>query len=159
MISQKRTISNVTTAQRGIRSLMGLIIAVSDCPHTLFLKPMARFHLPFSDETETLYRATSMYLLAQYFRKKANKKPDFKLAGLTEIYRNLHLVNTSIAHRLRNASQADSTVNALVLLDIFTKTLPKAIEESLQEIRHLFSPFLDKSKKTKTAIKRKRHTK
>ena len=159
VISQKRIISNVTTAQRGLRSLMGLIIAVSDCPHTLFLKPMARFHLPFSDETETIYRATSMYLLAQYFRKKANKKPDFKLTGLTEIYHNLHLVNTSIAHRLRNASQADSTVNALVLLDIFTKTLPKAIEESLQEIHHLFAPFLNKSKKRKTIFRRKHHTK
>jgi hypothetical protein len=157
--SQKRVISNVTTAQRGLRSLMGLIIAVSNCPHTLFLKPMARFHLPFSDETETIYRATSMYLLAQYFRKKGHEKPDFKLDGLIEKYHHLHLINTSIAHRLRKASQTDSTVNALVLLDIFTKSLPKAIEESLQEIRYLFTPFLNKSKKRKKIFKRKRHKK
>jgi hypothetical protein len=103
---------------------------------------MARFHLPFADEVETLYRATSMYLLAQYFKKKANKTPDFKLNGLNKIYHNLHLVNTSLAYRLRNASQTDSTVNALVLLDVFTKTLPSAIEESLKELRYLFADYL-----------------
>ncbi len=157
--SQKRIISNLTTAQRGLRSLMGLIIAVSNCPHTVFLKPMARFHLPFSDETETIYRATSMYLLAQYFRKKEKNKPDFELDGLTEIYHNLHVVNTSIAHRLRNASQTDSTLNALVLLDIFTKTLPNAIDESLQEIRYLFMPFLNKSKKKRLVFKKESYTK
>jgi hypothetical protein len=157
--SQKRIISNVTTAQRGLRSLMGLIIGVSDCPRTFFLKPMARFHLPFSDEIETIYRATSTYLLAQYFRKMESGKADFKLNGLAEKYHHLHLINTSIAHRLRNASQTDSTVNALVLLDIFTKALPKAIEESLEEIRYLFAPFLEESRKRKIFFKRKRHTK
>ncbi|MCK4835925.1 MAG: hypothetical protein KAT17_04775 [Candidatus Aminicenantes bacterium] len=159
IVSQERIISNFTTAQRGLRSLMGLIIAVSDCPHTVFFKPMARFHLPFSDEIETIYRATSMYLLAQYFIKKSKGKPDFKLKGLTRIYHNLHLVNTSIAHRLRKASQTDSTVNAIVLLDIFTKALPKAIEESLKEIQYLFTPFLEKTKKKGLFFKRKKSNK
>jgi hypothetical protein len=83
-----------------------------------------------------------MYLLAQYFKKKKKKIPDFNLNGLNKIYHNLHLVNTSLAHRLRNASPTDSTVNALVLLDIFTKTLPNAIEESLKELQYLFKDYL-----------------
>ena len=157
--SQERKISQATTAQRGLRSLMGLIIAVSDCPHTVFFKPMARFHLPFSDEIETIYRATSMYLLGQYFIKQRKGKPDLKLKGLSLIYHNLHMVNTSIAHRLRNASQSDSMVNAIVLLDMFTKSLPKAIEDSLEEIEYLFSPFLKRKMKRRLFKKRKKSNK
>ena len=139
--SPERTIIQNTTAQRGLRSLMGLVMATSGCPHTAFFKPMARFHLPFANDEETVYRASSMYLLAQYFVKQAGGATDFKLSGLTEVYKNLHTVNTTIALRLRSASRTDSTLNALVLLDIFTKIMPHAIEDSLQEIRHLFSPY------------------
>jgi len=64
----ERIISSDTTLQRAISSLLGLVIATSPCPHTEFLKPMARFHLPFASEDETIYRTTSMYLLAQYFK-------------------------------------------------------------------------------------------
>jgi phosphoribosylaminoimidazole-succinocarboxamide synthase len=127
--------------------MMGLIIAASDCPHTVFLKPMARFHLPFSDEVETIYRATSMYLLAQYFKKKEKGKADFTLIELMDMYDQLHIINTAIASRLRIAGETDSTVNAIVLLDIFTKTLPKAIDESLREIQYLFKPFFKKKGK------------
>jgi hypothetical protein len=34
------------------------------------VKPMARFHLPLASEEETIYRATTMYLLAQYFLRE-----------------------------------------------------------------------------------------
>ena len=67
IITKERVVSTDTTAQNGISSLMGLVIAGSGCPHTAFFKPMARFHLPFANEEETIYRATSSYLLAQYF--------------------------------------------------------------------------------------------
>ena len=36
-------------------------------------------------------------------------------------------------------------VNAVVILDVFAKALPYTIEESLQEIRHLFDVYLDAS--------------
>lgn len=144
--TKNRLIAKKTSVQRALQSMMGLIIAASDCPHTVFLKPMARFHLPFSDEVETLYRATSMYLLAQYFIKKENGSPDFELNDLMDLYNQLHIVNTSIADRLRLASKTDSTVNAIVLLDIFTKVLPKAIDESLKEIQYLFKSFIKNRK-------------
>ena len=67
IITNERTVSKETSAQKGISSLMGLIMATSGCPHTNFLKPMARFHLPLASIEETVCRAVSMYLLAQYF--------------------------------------------------------------------------------------------
>ena len=142
VVTPERTVSKDTTAQGGISSLLGLIVATSGCPHTGFFKPMARFHLPFSSEAETIYRASSMYLLAQYFIRKQGGEADFELEGLVEIYRNLQMVNTALAARLRAASEKDAAVNAVVLLDSFAKILPYTIADSLDEIRHLFMPFL-----------------
>ena len=142
VVIPERTVSRDTTAQGGISSLLGLIVATSGCPHTGFFKPMARFHLPFSSEAETIYRASSMYLLAQYFIRKQGGEADFELEGLVEIYRNLQMVNTALAARLRAASEKDAAVNAVVLLDSFAKILPYTIADSLDEIRHLFMPFL-----------------
>jgi len=45
-------------------------------------------------------------------------------------------------HRLRSASEKDSAANALVLLDLFAKAVPYAIEDSLEEVRYLFAPYL-----------------
>lgn len=138
----ERTVSKDTTAQTGISSLLGLIVATSGCPHTGFFKPMARFHLPFASEEETIYRASSMYLLAQYFIRKQGGEADLDMEGLVTIYRNLQIVNTALAARLRAASQQDAAVNAVVLLDSFAKILPYTIADSLDEIRHLFQSFL-----------------
>ena len=138
----ERLISQDTTAQEGMSSLMGLVIATSGCPHTAFFKPMARFHLAFASEVETMYRAASTYLLAQYFVKKGGQNADLELAGLRKIYQNMHTVNTSMAERLRGASEADSTLNAIVLLDMYALTLQNVIQGSLEELRHLFTPFL-----------------
>jgi len=140
--THERTVSQQTTVQRGISSLMGLIIATSGCPHTAFFRPMARFHLPLSSKEETIYRATSMYLLAQYFLNKEMNIADLELEGLKKIYENAQIVNTSIADRLRAASHTDSSVNAITLLDMYAQSLPFAIRDSLEDIKYLFTPFL-----------------
>lgn len=142
VITPERTISKQTTAQQGLSSLMGLIMPTSGCPHTSYFRPMARFHLPFSSEEETIYRSTSMYLLAQYFGQKRGEPVDLEFNRLKEIYQNLHLINVEFAGRLRSETERDSSVNALVILDLFTKTLPYVIKDSLEEIRYLFQPFL-----------------
>jgi hypothetical protein len=139
--TKERYISQITTAQRGLSSLIGLVIATSGCPHTVFFKPMARFHLPLASKEETIYRATSMYLLAQYFIKKNGGKPDFQLHGLKKIYKNIQQVNKSIIERLKIATKTDSSINAMIILDAFAKTIPSAIEESLKEIRYLYTPY------------------
>jgi hypothetical protein len=143
--TQERFISQTTSAQTVLSSLMGLIIATCGCPHTAFFRPMARFHLPLATEEETLYRATSMYLLAQYFRAREGFAPDLELKGLHDIYANVGIVNRAIAHRIRVAGKSDSTINALVLLDVFTMALPFAIEDALKDLRYLFASYLPKS--------------
>lgn len=144
VIIGSKTISQTTTVQAGVSSMMGLIIATCGCPHTLFFKPMACFHLPMASEEETVYRATSMYLLAQYFIARQGGTFEQDFSGLMEIYSNIHTVNVATAARLRAASETDSSVNAIIILDMFAKALPYAIKESLEEIGHLFAPFIEK---------------
>ncbi len=141
----ERLVTQETTVENGISSLMGLLMATSGCPQTAFFRPMARFHLPLATREETLYRASSMYLLAQYFKYRAGGEPDLALEGLMQIYREVREVNLSIAERLRAASRNDAAVNALVLLDMFAMTLPMAIEESLDSLRYLFAGYLGES--------------
>ncbi|PLX50623.1 MAG: hypothetical protein C0613_03640 [Desulfobulbaceae bacterium] len=137
-----RTISEQTTAQRALSSLLGLLFATSGCPHTLFLKPMANFHLPLATEEETVFRAAGTYLLGQYFRRCRGKDADLELAGLKSLYQNLQRVNVAMANRLRTAFSSDSSVNAIIFLDVFAKTLPFVISERLEDIRYLFAPYL-----------------
>ncbi len=142
VVTVERTTMKDTTVQQAVSSLMGLISPCSGCPHTRFFKPMARFHQPFATGLETIYRAASMYMLAQYFLKTEGREADSGLTGLNGIYNRLHEVNTHCAMRLRHGASGDSTVNAVVLLDMFAKSMPYAIEESLEELGHLFHPFL-----------------
>lgn len=135
---EERTVSKKTSAQKGISSLMGLICAVSGCPLTEFLKPMARFHLPLATQQETICRAVSLYLLAQYFREKRGRTADFTLQRLVEQYHGLQAMNIAMAKRIRSGSSLDAPVNALVILDTFAKALPFAIEDSLDKIEHIF---------------------
>ena len=141
VITPDRRISGQTTAQKGISSLLGLICPISGCPHTAFFRPMARFHLPMATETDTIFRATGMYLLAQYFIRKEGRPDDMELDGLKKIYQNMHIINMRMADRIRKASVMDSSVNAIIVLDVFTHVLPFAIEDQLEDIRYLFEPF------------------
>lgn len=142
VVTAERTIRQGTTVQRGASAMMGVIAALSDCPHMAFFQPMARFHLPLASEEETIFRATGMYLLAQYYRGLEGHTADIGLDGLVDIYRNVQVVNRALSDRLRAASESDSTVNALILLDLYAKSVPSVIEESLEELRPLFSRYL-----------------
>ena len=138
----ERTVFSVTTVQRGVCSLMGLLMAASDCPLTAFFKPMARFHLPFASTEETIWRATTTYVLSQYFLCKEGRTPDLVFKGLSKLYNEIQTVNYAFAKRLRSACRQDSMVNAIILLDMFARSMPSAIDESLEELHHLFSPLL-----------------
>lgn len=143
VVTPERTTVAETTAQRAVSSLMGLIMATSGCPHSEFLRPMARFHLPLSSETETIYRAASMYLLAQYFVERRGRPADLELQGLQEHYAALHRVNLALCERMRAAVTADSSVNAVIVLDCFAKALPATIADALSELEPLFDCYLD----------------
>jgi hypothetical protein len=134
----ERMVTKNTTAQRAVSSLMGLVMATSGCPHMLFLKPMARYHLPFATREETIFRVVSTYLLEQYFRHKQAQSVDLEMEYLKKIYGEIQVVNKAMTSRLRTVSVQDSAINAVVQLDIFAKMLPYSIEDSLEEIRYLF---------------------
>jgi hypothetical protein len=143
VLSQERTVQANTTAQEGISSLMGLLIATSDCPHTDFFKPMARFHLPFATKEETLWRAAASYLLVKYFEQgESFDHRHLALDGLTEIYRKVEMLNDAIIERIRSITTRDGAVNALIHLDVFAKYLTPTLDDSMQEIRQLFQPLL-----------------
>jgi len=141
VITEERVTSQDTTAQRGISALMGLVMATSGCPRTACFKPMARFHLPLASKEETIYRAASMYLLAQYFLKREGHEADLELNGLVKIYDSMQIINRSILQRLRSATEGDSSVNAVIVLDIYAKTVEVVVKQYLERIRYMFDSF------------------
>jgi hypothetical protein len=140
--SEERAVAATLSAQQALASLMGLIMASSGCPRTAVFRPMARFHLPFSNESETAYRVAAMYLVAQHFRAREGHTPDLSLDNLESVYRGLHAVNRGMAQRLRAASRQDAIVNAIVLLDVYSSLVPAAIHEILEEIKPAFAALL-----------------
>jgi len=142
IMTPERITFHETSAQKGLSSLLGLIMSTCGCPHMEFFKPMARFHLPFANSLETTFRAVSMYMIAQYFRKKKGLQADLELEGLKKIYSNIQIINAAMADRLRAITSRDVALNALVVLDIFAQSVPFSIDESLDEIRHLFTSYL-----------------
>jgi hypothetical protein len=143
--SEERCVVATLSAQQGLASLIGLLMASSGCPRTAVFRPMARFHLPFSSESETAYRVASMYLLAQHFIARDGGDPDLALADLQRVYKGLHAVNRGMAHRLRTATRQDAIVNAIVLLDVYTSLVPSAIHDILGEIKPAFTALLSNS--------------
>lgn len=138
----ERVVTQETTAQQALSSLLGLIIATSGCPRTEFLRPMARFHLPLASELETIYRSVTMYALAQLLKASNGSKPDVNLDGLKQNYAELHKVNRGLSRRIGAATGGDPARNAVVLLDAYTTLLPSAIDHSLADMRPLFGAFL-----------------
>lgn len=140
--TKERTVIRDTVAQQAVRSLMGLLMATSGCPHTAYFKPMARYHLPVSSVQETLYRAAAMYQLAQYFISKAGGTADRNLEGLRSIYRKVEVLNTHMADRIREVISQDAAVNAIVVLDVFAKSAFVELDDQLGQLEPLFAPYL-----------------
>jgi len=136
-----RTISANVTMQQALSSLLGLIIPSSGCPHTIYFRPMSRHHLPFADTEETIYRATTMFLLAQYFIHKHNGCIPTDFSHLDRIYNNVHTVNTQICKRLRDFCKNDSPLNAITILDMLTVSIHSAILHDLDKLEPYFSAF------------------
>jgi hypothetical protein len=134
----ERTVHAETTAQQAMSSVLGLIMATSGCPWTDRLRPMARFHLPFASEAETVYRSVCMFLLA---RELVGVGEAHGFAQLTDLYENLHVVNRDMSRRLGAATRTDPARNAMALLDSYTTLLPAALESSLQELKPLFGAW------------------
>ena len=138
---KNRTVSSSVTMQRALSSLLGLIIPASGCPHTKYFRPMCRHHLPFADTEETIYRATTMFLLAQYFIHKKSGCIPTDFSRLETIYNNIHIVNAQTCKRLREFCANDSPLNAITILDMLTVSIQSALKHDLDKFESYFSTF------------------
>ncbi len=142
--SDERTYSKEkVTMQSGLSSILGIIMVTSGCPSLDYLRPMVKTHLPFASINESIYRAMSMYLLAQFTRAKNGLEPDWTLEGLSKIYEKIDQINISMVKRLQAATEQDASLNAVVILDSFAKMVPMTIDGSFGQLESLFWPYLD----------------
>jgi len=139
-ITPERTYMKDTSVQAGLYSILGIVMATSNCPVMDFYKPMARFHLPFSSTKETVFRSASVYLLQQYFEYKRGRQPDMEMEQLGKNLQLVQQVNTGIIARIRSVSIKDADANAVIILDSFSKLLEMAIEKNLSSLEYLFPP-------------------
>ncbi len=148
VFSYEAAVVEVTTAQRTVvtsrplqdamASIVGLVGATSGCPHLAFFRPMARFHLPFATEQETLVRAFSLHLLGEYVRSGGTGHVVLDVEALEGRYRAVTQVNRGMADRIRAAFPKDAVVNAIVILDTFAQAVPFVVRKALGELRPLF---------------------
>jgi hypothetical protein len=141
--TNERQYSRRAPLQQGISSLIGIVMVTSGCPHMDKLRPMVYTHLPFATSRETTYRAISMYLLAQYFRRKEGLAPDWDMKGLVDIYSAVRQVNIDFLQRLKTMRIEDANLNAIVKLDCFAITASSSIvDDTLQGVRAIFQAYL-----------------
>ena len=133
-----RSYSKQTSAMEALTSVFGIIMATSNCPVMNFLKPMARFHLPFSSIEETTARSTSLFLLGQYFEYKKGQVKSFDFDRLEKNYAKVQLVNEGLLARIRSLGNQDADKNAIITLHSLSQFLSLEMDFSLNTIAHLF---------------------
>ena len=142
VITEERRVSQTVPLQRAVASMLGLAGPTCGCPKTAYMKPMARFHLPLSTEEETLFRVAGMYLLAHHLMEKNSRiKSVANFSSLKGIYEELHIVNKSMANRLRGATESDSSKNAIALLDMYSSLMPMMVDDQMPALSDLFSAY------------------
>jgi hypothetical protein len=133
-----RTYTKRTSAMEGLTSVFGIVMATSNCPVMNFLKPMARFHLPFSSVEETTARSTSLFLLGQYFEYKKGRVDGFDFDKLEKSYACVQLINEGLLERIRSLGNRDADKNAIITLHSISQFLSTEMDFSLTTIAHLF---------------------
>lgn len=133
VITPSRRIMARRPLQSGIASMVGLIGATSGCPTLSFYRPMARFHLPFAEEEETVFRVVALYLMRSLIEHDSS---DF--ARLNAVMAEVGKVNESMAERIKDGFDKDAMVNAIVILDCFAMTVPMAIESRFDGLSRIF---------------------
>lgn len=140
----ERTFKKRAPLQSAVSSLLGIYMVTSGCPVMDKLRPMVRTHLPFATGTETLYRAISMYLMAQYFLYKRGRTPDWDLNSLVKIYEEVRVVNRGFYRRIAATHIEDASLNALVHLDYFADLASFSLDhQKLAELEQMFEAYIE----------------
>ncbi|MDY6831843.1 MAG: hypothetical protein SWC96_08355 [Thermodesulfobacteriota bacterium] len=135
----ERSCSKETSVQEGLFSLLGIIMATSDCPVMGLFKPMARFHLPFATIQESMVRTTAFYLLRQYFAYKRGTPPDLEMKELDAHYGRVQQVNRGILDRIGSVSAKDADRNAIIILNSLAQLFNVEFEDNLTSVEYLFT--------------------
>lgn len=138
-----RTYSQYADVQKGLSSLLGIIMPTSGCPLLNKLRPMVRTHLPFASMRETLYRVVSMYITAQHFRRRRELPSETGFNGLIRIYEDISIINRALSERIGSYFGADANANAMVILHCLSEHTMLTLEDDmLEEIEQLFDAYL-----------------
>ncbi|MGA1869319.1 MAG: DUF6901 family protein [bacterium] len=137
-VTTERTYQKKTSIQEGLSSILGIMMATSNCPIMYPFRPMARFHLPFSTVEETLVRTTSIYLLRQYFEHKKGNNADIELKKLDEHYQKVRIVNNHLLQRINSIAEKDADKNAIITFHSLTQILNMQITASLNSLEYLY---------------------
>ncbi|RRJ84650.1 hypothetical protein D0544_05985 [Aestuariirhabdus litorea] len=138
VVSAEREYMKLVGLEEGLRALMGLIMASSNCPILKKLKPMARHHLPFTTMDEFILRSVSIYLTQQYFIYREGGQPDWELKGLVENNKSLQLVNQAFWQRIHSACGEDSNLKALLSFFTLSSSVSYSLETQLQKLKREF---------------------
>jgi hypothetical protein len=105
------------------------------------MKPMVKYHLPFSTIEETEFRVFSMYALAQYLKQRKNLNPDWEFKDLKKLYGNIRAINRNVAKKIVNLDVSDTSVNAVVILNNFADSVTFDLDDD--DLTHLEDLFKD----------------
>ena len=133
VLSPEREVRKQTDIQTALSGLMGLILASSGCPILRRLRPLAQTHLPFTPQTETLYRVAAMHLFGCFLRGEPAS-----LDGLRHFFDDLDTLDQAFAERLRVAAEKDASLNALLMLHARALMVSLSLDEGLKQIRRWF---------------------
>ncbi|MGC1510140.1 DUF6901 family protein [Ketobacter sp.] len=143
VVTPEREYYKQTSLEEGLRSLMGLIMATSDCPILHQLKPNARNHLPFATQDDFIIRSTALYLLRQYFNYREGKRPDWELQGLISLNVELQTLNQALWERMKDACDGDSNLKALLSFLDMASSVSYSLEGQLQKVRELMTDEME----------------
>lgn len=143
--SPERTYFKITDIQNCLGSLFGLIMATSSCPTMDFLKPMARFHLPFATIEETIIRSLGSFLIGKYLQNHDSGIPinihDIK-KEMTDHYTKVNEINSKlikrIEHLVNKENSGDADQNAIIILDTLAVLLTMELSKDLEIISNIY---------------------
>lgn len=138
VVTKERSYSKACATQEGLRSLFGLLMASSGCPHLDWLRPLARFHLPFGDADESLFRILSLQLLEAFFSGKGDSMPQCA-KEIEARYKKVETVNHTFKKRIRDHCEKDADKNAIAALDVFVQMFNFQAESNFSSLRKYFS--------------------
>ncbi len=144
VLTDERNYWKDTTMQHGLHGIFGLIMATSGCPHMNFLKPMARFHLPFSTYRETIIRTISMYFLQQLVNSSNYNNMSVGFDTLADNYQQVNQLNREFIQRIRSVKAGgDAGENAIVILDSFVQLIDMEFETDFSLLKEILDPTLE----------------